>query len=798
MLAVARQSYPRGLNPAAQGDAAQSDAEWVTVKQAAEISAEPERTWSWRAQSEAAAAAKAGRRALAHKAPAPGSTRLVWYVHRSCSPALSRTPTTDTRAEKARPSLLTRYPQHQVELAYRKNHWLQEWLKGERRPGDSDRQHAERIIRQAKEQDGTAFAISFRTLQAWRTAYFRSGPDGQIVGVEGLVDRRSVAQLASEEGAAQGRRDPVAVDYFYSLYHTESQQSVRVCHEVTRAVAAREGWQWPASYAATTAWLRQHDNLSLTCLMREGKDTWCRRFMPHLEIDYSLVAPGALYQADHHSCDYWVELDGKQLRPWLTAVQDCRSRAIVGWHLGPSPHQDAILSAYLMAFKDWGIPEKLRIDNGKDFASELLTGVTKGQRDALRRAHGPEWRKVLERDAHLVECGVDKRFAGITAELGVELIYAIPYAPWSKGTTERWFGTFEGRCGKTFATYCGNSAFNRPECLEAIRRGYTKEQKRYLRKKHGKDWKREVVLRFVDQSAVPTLEQARALVGQYIEEYNATPHGAEDMAGMTPLECWRTAKSLRRADEEALLFMMQARGLYKVGANGVKFKVGGVTMGYGNANPALCRYAGRDVFITLDPNDLSHVHAFTEDRKRYLGRLEANERISPLETVDNLREANASVNHRRKVAKMHEAQRRAAGRTRTAVAELQAQGRAKAAARRSTGTDGRCSADAVVVPVRTGFETSARDARRLSTPQPEPPSEYDRLTLADIAAAASYYEEEEERRLQEELQREEEQARRPRVDLLTLGRFAANYDPDEEGDRNFSDEVEDLFAEPEP
>jgi len=507
MLAAARQLET--MNPA----------DWVTVEQAAELTAEPVRTWRWRARSEAAAAAKAGRRALACKAPATDNGRLVWYVHRSYAPALSRTPTTDTRDEKARASLLARYPQHQVELVYRKNRWLHAWLKAKRLPGDTDRTVAERIVRQAKETERTAFAISFRTLQAWRTAYYHTGPDRQILGVEGLVDRRGVAQRGTDDEEQHGRRDPAAVEYFYSLYHTQSRQSLTLCHEVTRRVAEREGWTWPASASATVKWLRKHDNLALTCLMRDGCDTYCRKWMPHLDVDYSLIDPGQLYQTDHHQCDFWVEHDDKQLRPWLTAVEDARSRCIVGWHLGPSPHQDAILAAYLVAFKDWSIPERLRIDNGKDFASELLTGVTKAQRDTLRRVHGPDWRKVLERDASLIDCGADPRFKGITAELGIELIYAIPYAPWSKGQTERWFGTFEGRCGKTFATYCGNSSMTRPECLEVIRRGYTKEQKRRLRKKHGKGWKREAVLKLVDPEAVPTLEQARQAVANYIDRF---------------------------------------------------------------------------------------------------------------------------------------------------------------------------------------------------------------------------------------------------------------------------------------
>ena len=720
MLATARQLQPEALNPA----------DWLTVEQAAELTGEPVRTWQWRARAEAAEATRAGRRALACKAPAAGSTRLVWYLHRRYAPGLSRTPTTDTRDERGRPSLLARYPQHQVELAYRKNHWLQAWLKAKRLPGETDRTRAERIVRAAKQAEGAAFPISFRSLQAWRAAYQRMGPDRQILGVEGLIDRRAVGASETDD-EERGRRDPKAVEFFYGLYHTQSRQSVTVCHEVTRDAAEREGWAWPASTSATVKWLNKHDNLALTCLMRDGPDTWCRKYMPHLEVDYTLIEPGELYQTDHHQCDFWVEHDGKQLRPWLTAVQDARSRCIVGWHLGPSPHQDAIIAAYLMAFRDWAISAALRIDNGRDFASELLAGVTKAQRDQLRRKYGPDWRKVLERDADLVAC-VDARFKGIVAELGTELVYAIPYAPWSKGQTERWFGTFEARCGKTFATYCGNSSLRRPECLEVIRRGYTKEQKRRLRKKHGKAWKREAVLRLVDPESVPTMEQAREAVANYIEEYHHSNHSAADLAGLTPLQCWNTAKSLRRAGEAELLFMMQARGLYKVGANGVRLKVGSETVGYGAACPALYRYAGRDVCITLDPNDLSCCHAFAADRSRYIGRLSANDRISPRATVDDLREASAKVGRRRKI--MHEAQRTAPRRTRTAVAELTAPARAKAAERRATGTDGR-TASPRAVPIATGFEECVQAAQRAAVPG-------DRQTrdLSDAAEALGFNE----------------------------------------------------------
>ncbi len=164
---------------------------------------------------------------------------------------------------------------------------------------------------------------------------------------------------------------------------------------MTRRDADREGWAWSESYQATTKWLRSYDNLQMTFLCRKGHDAYTKKFMPHSEIDYSKLQPGAFYQGDHHECDFWVEHDGKQLRPWLTVWQDLRTRAIVGWHLGPVPHQDAILAALRRALSDWAIPERMRIDNGRDYTSQLVAGNTRSERDKLRRALGRDWQNIL-------------------------------------------------------------------------------------------------------------------------------------------------------------------------------------------------------------------------------------------------------------------------------------------------------------------------------------------------------------------------------------------------------------------
>jgi transposase InsO family protein len=667
--------------------------DWLPLDEAAAELAEPLRTLQWRCRSSLA------KQHQAHLSPPrDGRGKPVWWLHRSIDPRLSRSLDPQTRADQQRPSLLARHAQHHVERAYRKARWVGHWrsmLHDVRPAGLTGAAIAARVVAEAKQVEGEDFPISVRSLYLWNASMTARDAEGAIRGVEALVPRYG------DGGGGRDVRSPEAVEFFYELYHCQSKPTVRTCHEVTLRKSRANGWTWPTSYSATRKWLAAHDDLSLTFLFREGRDAWNRRYMPHLEIDYSVIEPGELYVCDHTQCDFWVEHGGEQLRPWLSAIQDGRSRCIVGWHLGVAPHQDAILSAMRRAFR-WAIPKHMRIDNGKDFTSALLAGVTKRQRDALRRELGGDWRRIIERDENLADC-VDPRFKGIVPELGIELIYAKPYAAWSKGTLERFFGAFEDQCGKTFATYCGNSTMTRPECLETIRRGYTKDQKRVLRKRYGKAWKRVAVLRFVDKSAVPTLEQAREAVGEWMEIYHRTVHRGDGMDGRTPLDVWNTATALCKAPDDSLLLLLQSRGVYRVGPNGVRFKVGSETLGYGSNCAALNRLRGRDVFVTIDPDDLSFCCAFTADaaNRKFIARLESNDRISPLATIDDLRDASATIGRRRKVA--HKAERQAPARTRNVAEELRAHRHERLRELRATGTDGR-PPDANIRPVQTGFE----------------------------------------------------------------------------------------------
>lgn len=160
------------------------------------------------------------------------------------------------RRNPVKPALIIRYPVRKVHQAYRRCRWLKEWEKLYGEPWEMTKTDAaERIVAQAKGVESDDFPISVRTLQLWRARYYAIGDDRSIRGVEGLIDRRG---NKPKGGEAYERRSQEAIDYFYGLYHAPQRFTMKTCHEMTCAKAVQNAWMWPASYAATSRWLREY------------------------------------------------------------------------------------------------------------------------------------------------------------------------------------------------------------------------------------------------------------------------------------------------------------------------------------------------------------------------------------------------------------------------------------------------------------------------------------------------------------------------------------------------------------
>ena len=598
-----------------------------------------------------------------------GKSKPCWWIHREVDARLSRFPDGATRDDRVRDDLLAQYPLHDVERAQQKVHWLTEWRRRcqdrMRLPGQTDRDLAARIVREAKDAEGEDFEISVRSLQMWKRDYARPGEDGTALGIRGVIDQ----YVAGND--PQGSRSPEAVEFFYAIYRTTNGRTVAGCHRKTLSEAARQKWRWPRSLRATAKWLDRHDNIAFTYLCREGKEAFDHRFRPYMEQDWSLVPPGKFYVADHTQCDFWVTYGDGQIRPWLTAIQDCGSRRIVGWVLGPAPNQESILVALRMAFGQ-AVPEYLRIDNGKDFTARSIVGLSKAERRQLLAVHRRDYRKVVRKAETLTDCD-DSRWQGIVPFLGIQLIFATPYNPESKGTLERFFGTMHDQFDKDFATYCGRSPDNRPDTLQDVRDGRT------FRGAKG--------LSLVDAVGVPTMEQADAALAEWLTIYESTAHRGDGMNGRCPRAVWSSAPNLRTAEEHKLDFLIAIRGTYKVGANGVSLTAAGTSLSYGANSAALARYKGRDVLVAVDPVYPARCLAYNVEDRRLIGVLEPNQKMDPLMTSNELREATAAVARAKKHVKRSDAEHYKATLTGSELARRDRVARVREVELAATGTD---------------------------------------------------------------------------------------------------------------
>ncbi|MEU0009612.1 transposase family protein, partial [Streptomyces sp. NPDC006314] len=94
-----------------------------------------------------------------------------------------------------------------------------------------------------------------------------------------------------------------------------------------------------------------------------------------------------VWETDHVQApvlvDVDVDVDGKARRPWITWFTDCSTNAITGVAVTPGdPSRESVLAALRSAVLReepygpfGGVPEKVRVDRGKDFLSRTVTAA---------------------------------------------------------------------------------------------------------------------------------------------------------------------------------------------------------------------------------------------------------------------------------------------------------------------------------------------------------------------------------------------------------------------------------------
>lgn len=252
----------------------------------------------------------------------------------------------------------------------------------------------------------------------------------------------------------------------------------------------------------------------------------------YVQRDTEKLEVGMVYQGDGHTVDVYMAhpLTGDIWRPELTAWMDVKSRYITGWWLSESESAYTTLHAlsYALLSQDH-VPDSLHIDNGSGYKSKLMSDQN----------------------------------TGFYERWGIEVMFALPYNAKAKGQIERWFGTMERSFGKSWDSYCG--ADMSAEVLNKL--------------------VREVKAKRVQ---LPSIEQYRYALEQWIHEYHHKPHKSLD--GKTPAQVWAGLQRAPLHTPEAAAFL--PRETRKVNARAL------ITLhNRSYSNRELLHYANKDVWV---------------------------------------------------------------------------------------------------------------------------------------------------------------------------------------------------------
>jgi len=386
--------------------------------------------------------------------------------------------------------------------------------------------------------------------------------DRLIERIRERTDGRRAKSVLPLDGRGRPAKsmDDEAWAHFCSAYGKEPEPSVAMIHELVAELAHSRGWKWP-SLRTVQARVQRDLSPAIRDLPRKRERRWDNLHGPFIERDLSGMLVNQVWVGDHNRHDVWARDGDDTIRCWLTVFSDQRTRAIRGWVLVRNANADSILAALRAGILAHGVPERVYTDNGRDFRARAVTG-------------GKRWAAELD----------DLRVESAAGRLGIAVTFAKAFRARSK-SVERIFGTL-GRFWRLLPSYTGNRPETRPEnVLRNIRDG---------------------------KIVPPTIDELRAMIADAIATYNATPHGAPDMEGLSPDEATERFEKIacRTAPREVLERLCDKLVRSKVGRNGVRVR--GVP--YHNIE-ALTRLQGRDVLVRYTPGRGDEVEVLDERGK---------------------------------------------------------------------------------------------------------------------------------------------------------------------------------------
>ncbi|WP_455270331.1 transposase domain-containing protein [Rhizobium herbae] len=389
------------------------------------------------------------------------------------------------------------------------------------------------------------FGISARTAFNWQER------------VNGIDRADWLAALAPERAKTAERSQIVseAWEFLISDFLRPEKPAFSACYRRLLKAAKKHSWSPVPSERSLRRRLDAEIPEAVQVLARSGKDKAKALYPAQRRTRTHLHAMQAV-NMDGHKFDVFVKVPWmeKPIRMIMLGIQDLFSGKVVAWRLSDSENKETVRLVIGDMVENFGIPETIFLDNGRAFASKLVSGGA-----------ATRYRFKVR----------DEEPLGLLMTLGIKPQFTTPYSGQSKPIERAWRDLAENIAKHPYCAgaYTGNKPDAKPE--------------NYMSR------------------AVP-LEGFRDHVARQVAEHNAqTGRTAENCAGKSFDE---TFEASMRAPSTIVAFPTEAqRSLWLLASELIQAKKGSGEIHYhGNRywSRELNQHAGRKVTIRFDPDNL--------------------------------------------------------------------------------------------------------------------------------------------------------------------------------------------------
>lgn len=397
-----------------------------------------------------------------------------------------------------------------------------------------------------------------------------------------------IAALLSNYGVHRrgiSKLDDNCFEYFKSIYLREGAPSAEISWNITLGFAKQQGINlenFPTSKTFIRR-LRAEVPEQAIFMARHGDASWNKKYANYVPRDYSELNAGVCWVSDHAQIDVAVSFNGMVCFPWVTVFRDAKTSKWLGWFLhADSPNSDHIFQAFYYGVLNFGIPEDVYLDNGKDYRCKDFAG---GRTRIIKVKHKNNGGSLIQ-------------------NLGINIHFALPYNAQTK-PVERDFLKIKEFLSKGFVGYRGGKITERPEKLK-------------------NEIKNEQIMQFDD---------FKKLFDRFIEEYlNKRPSKGKVLQGRCPDELWAEEFTKKKViSKDALkLFCMRTTNNVTIKRNGIFDSQ--LQISYWAE--WMITEKGRKVYIRRDINAYQEAWVFDAQTDEYLGKGNANQPASFLANTD--------------------------------------------------------------------------------------------------------------------------------------------------------------------